>query len=131
MRSLSWLLIGAALALAACEAPGPAPEATTTAPSLTRPGEQVVTLEIANGTGGTIIGLARVVEGRAGPNLMPAGQAIPPGGHFALPVAPGGYLLSAQLQPPGVFQPGRVVQRHVVVPRFPPNPPPRLPVTLR
>lgn len=122
------LALAAALTLAACETP---PAATDAAPALTREDAQVVTLDLTNGADAPIVALARVSEGRAGPNLLAPGQIVPPGERFALPVAPGPYLLRAQLQPPGVFQPGRVIQRHLVVPRFPPNPPPRMPLTLR
>lgn len=111
------------------------PGGTTTeapaAPSLTRPGAQVVTLEIRNGTDSPIVQLAALDQGRAGPNLLPPGRAIPPGGRFDLPVSPGLLRLSARLQPPGPLTPGRQVLRNLQVPPFPPNPPPRMPVTLR
>lgn len=144
---LMFLPVLATLALAACETVTVTtitttnPDGTTTTvtetttsggrASLTAPGVQTVTLEIRNASDLPLVSLATVVEGRAGPNLLPPGTAIPPGGTLPLPVAAGRYLFEAGFQAPGAFQPGRAVQRHVIVPRFPPNPPPRLRVTLR
>lgn len=141
-------LAGTFLALAGCDqvlapaaptadppaAPGPSTAGTPAAPprpGLTRAGAQTVTLELRNGTDLPVSGLSVVRDGVAGPNLLPAGTAIPPGGSWALPVATGRYLLRAELQPPSVFAQPRAVLRHVVVPLFPPEPPPRLAVTLR
>jgi hypothetical protein len=146
-------LIVAALALAGCEepgglvpppaapaqpaepaSPGAAPAQPAPAPAratLVRDGVQTVTLELINATEAPIVSLSAVTDGRPGPNLLPAGSAIPAGGTYPLPAAVGAYLLRAELQAPGVFTPGRVVLRNVVVPRFPPTPAPRMQVTLR
>jgi hypothetical protein len=128
--------VAPAVAAATADQTGAQTEAAAapTAPAgtvLTREGVQTVTLELRNGTETQIVRLSAVVDGRPGPNLLPTGMAIPPGGSFALPVAVGTYLLQATFQPPGAFQPGRAIQRNVIVPRFPPNPPPRMQVTLR
>ncbi len=148
---VSAALTAAMLLLAACEgtpqasapaaAPAPAETDTATAPatpapaptraSLTREGVQTVTLDLINATDTPIVALGAVIDGRPGPNLLPSGMAIPAGGTYPLPAAVGAYLLRAELQSPSVFTPGRVVLRHVVVPRFPPNPAPRMQVTLR
>jgi hypothetical protein len=92
---------------------------------------QTVTLDLRNATDTPIVNLSVVTEGRPGANLLPAGMAIPAGGTYPLAVAVGTYLIRAELQAPSVFTPARVIQRHVIVPRFPPNPAPRMPVTLR
>ena len=105
----------------------PAPPRAT----LVREGVQTVTLNLVNATEAPIVSLSAVVDGRPGPNLLPANSAVPAGGTYPLPAAVGTHLLRAQLQSPGVFAPGRVVLRTVVVPRFPPNPPPQMQVTLR
>jgi hypothetical protein len=118
---------GAAEGAAPAPAPAPAPARAT----LVREGVQTVTLDLVNATGTPIVNLSAMIEGRPGPNLLPAGGAIPAGGTFPLPAAVGAYMLRAELQAPGVFTPGRVVLRNVVVPRFPPTPAPRMQVTLR
>lgn len=105
----------------------PAPARAT----LVRDGVQTVTLNLVNATEAPIVSLSAVVDGRPGPNLLPANSAVPAGGTYPLPAAVGTHLLRAQLQSPGVFAPGRVVLRTVVVPRFPPNPAPQMQVTLR
>lgn len=146
-----WLPVAvlATLALAGCEQPAattaPADPAATAAPAtapaaaaapapragLTREGVQTVTLDLRNATDTPIVSLSAVTDGRPGANLLPAGMAIPAGGTYALPVAVGTYLIRAELQAPGPFTPARAILRHVIVPRFPPNPAPRMPVTLR
>jgi hypothetical protein len=98
---------------------------------LTREGAQVVTLDIRNQTDGVIVSLTATEAGRASANLLAPGTGIPAGGTYPLPAAPGTYVLQAELQAPSVFTRGRQIQRTVIVPRFPPNPPPRLQVTLR
>lgn len=98
---------------------------------LTREGVQTVALDVVNGTSGIIVELNVVVNGQNGPNLLPIGMGIPPGGNFPLPVAVGRYLIRGELQAPSVFTPAQQVLRHVIVPRFPPNPTPRMTVTLR
>lgn len=147
----TWLpaALVATVALAGCEqpaattapaepaaAPATAPAAATPATpapraGLTRDGVQTVTLDLRNGTDTPIVSLSAVTDGRPGANLLPAGMAIPAGGTYALPVAVGTYLIRAELQAPGPFTPARAILRHVIVPRFPPNPAPRMPVTLR
>jgi len=127
-------LLGGCDELVTGTAPAAAPVAGGTAtapPALTREGAQVITLELRNGTDAPIVELSVVAEGRPGPNLLPPGMGIPPGGRFELAVSPGLYRLAARLQAAGPFAPGRQVLRNVQVPTFPPNPPPRMPVTLR
>jgi len=136
----------AALLLAGCDQPpaaGPPGPATVTAQAptasqpaaaaqpLVRPGAQVVTLTIRNATDLPLVALSANRDGQDLANLLPAGTVLPPGGQIDLPVSPGLIRLSARLQPPGLFTQGRVIRRNVQVPTFPPNPPPRMPVTLR
>jgi len=109
----------------------PAVPAVPARPGLTREGQQVITLEIRNLTDTVIVSLTAVQDGRTTANLLAPGTGIPVGGTYPVPAAPGTYLLQADLQAPSVFARGRQIQRRVIVPRFPPNPPPQLQVTLR
>lgn len=118
------------------ESLAPAPEnapaqARPSVPTLTRDGQQVVTLDIRNLTDGVIVGLTAERDGHPPVTLLSPGAAIAAGGTYPVPAAPGQYLMRADLQAPNLFARGRQVQRTVIVPRFPPNPPPRLQVTLR
>lgn len=64
-----------------------------------------------------------MIDGRPGPDLPPAGVAVPAGGISPLPVAVGSSLLRAPLPPPDLLAPGRVVLRDVVAPAAPRPPP--------
>jgi len=118
-------------AVAPVPSPNPAPAAAPTPAGLTRDGQQVVMLDIRNLTDEVIVSLTAVRDAGAPVTLLRPGTGIPAGGTYPVAAAPGQYLLRAEMQAPNLFSRGRQIQRTVIVPRFPPNPPPRMQVTLR
>lgn len=138
--------LAAGLVLAGCEAvppaplapaapavpgPGAAPGAAFEPPDLTREGAQVIVLELRNGTDEPMVALTRIEAGEPGPNLLPAGRAIPPGGVWPIRVSPGLYRLAGRMQAGGPLAPARIVQRNVQVPAMPPGGGARMTVILR
>ncbi len=129
--AVSGLLGGCDVAMIASAPTTAVPPPETARAALIRPGAQVITLELRNGSDSPITELRVVTVGQPGPNLLPPGMGIAPGGRFELPVSPGLYRLAARVQPASPFTPGQQLLRNVQVPTFPPDPPPRMPVTLR